>query len=129
MAYILIVEDDKDLARATQQILELEGYQVTTADNGEEGLSAQRGKLPDLVITDFEMPVVDGVEMVRRMLIEDCGRENIPVIIVSGFPEIDKLAARIGTPYFLAKPYELDIFLKIVGQALRERSPPRRKAA
>ena len=52
--------------------------------------------------------MLDGPAMVYRLFVEDLGRENIPVILVSGHPNLPRIATAIGTPYFLAKPFEMD---------------------
>ena len=80
--------------------------------------------MPDLVVLDVEMPVLDGPGMVTRMLVEDAGRERIPVVLVSGVVELSSVAERVGTPYALAKPFDPTALLALASQALRERRPP-----
>lgn len=67
LAKILIVEDDKLLGYIMQLTLEGEGYAVMTAANGREGYAAYRSFKPDLVVTDVDMPEVDGLEMIRQI--------------------------------------------------------------
>jgi CheY-like chemotaxis protein len=97
---------------------------VRTASNGCEGLAALDAGLPDLIVLDIEMAVLDGPGMATQILIIDMGRETIPIVLVSGFVELPSIAERIGTSYFLAKPFRLDAFLDLVAQALIERRPP-----
>jgi DNA-binding NtrC family response regulator len=125
MAYILIVEDDKDLAWTMSQLVSAGGYETAVAGNGEEAIRALEKRLPELVITDIEMPVLDGESMALRMLLEDCGKEDIPILVVSGFPDIERVARRIGTPYFTPKPYNFDELLALIARALKERLAPR----
>jgi CheY-like chemotaxis protein len=67
LAKILIVEDDKLLAYIMQLTLEGEGYAVVTAANGREGYAAYLPFRPDLVVTDVDMPEVDGLQMMRQI--------------------------------------------------------------
>jgi DNA-binding NtrC family response regulator len=62
--------------------------------------------------------------MANQMLLEDQGLEIMPLILFSGFPEIDRLAEEIGTPYYISKPFEIDDLLDLVNHALKERNPP-----
>ena len=124
MADILIVEDDPSVASILVMLLEMEGHRTRTAANGLEGLQRLQDKSPDLTISDIEMPILDGPSMCNRMLIEDHGLEKIPVILISGFPELDRLAEEVGTPYFTSKPFAIDALLNLVNRALRERASP-----
>lgn len=124
MARILIVDDDADIADALQDLLECLGHDVRTAPDGSDGLRLLRQQLAELVVLDVEMPQLTGPEMAHRMIIEDAGKENIPVLLSSGIVGLDAVAARVGTPYFLAKPADIDELLALVERALREKRPP-----
>lgn len=126
MADVLVVEDDIDLAWITGELLCVDGHEVRVACNGEEALRLLGERLPDLVVTDFEMPILNAEGLAYRMLIEDCGKEEVPIIIVSGFPDLPSVARRIDTPYFISKPYVVEELLALVGRAIVERVPPRR---
>lgn len=78
---MLVVDDNKALAFVIQQMLELQGYDVRTAENGEEGYWVYLLFRPDLVITDIQMPGRDGLELVRRIRVHDSG---VRVIYMSG---------------------------------------------
>ena len=58
------------------------------------------------------------------MLIHDAGEELIPVVLVSTRDDLTEIAKKMGTPYFLRKPCDLTIFLRLLDRALRERTPP-----
>jgi len=124
MAHILVVDDDPDVVETTALILSADGHEVDVASNGKEGLNALERALPDLLILDIEMPVLDGREMAKWMFVRDCGCERIPVLVVSGSANLKQVAELIGTPYRLAKPYHLDAFLRLVERAISERNPP-----
>ena len=125
MADLLVVEDNPDLAEPLIALLVELGHRVDAACDGKEGLKhLAAGKLPDLVLLDVEMPALDGPGMAYRMLIEDLGKDQIPVILLSGVMDLHKVAARVGTPYFLAKPYQLTPLLNLIDRAMVERCPP-----
>ncbi len=124
MADVLIVDDDGDLAEVTAMILESAGHRTRRAADGREGLDRLRERLPDVVVLDVEMPHLSGPDLAYRMLLEDAGMERVPVLLVSGCIELDEVAARVGTPYCLAKPYSIESFLASFQRALSERRPP-----
>ena len=125
MASIVLIDDDDDIRETMADLLAMEGHDVRAARNGVEGLQALDDHFPQLVVTDVEMPVLDGRAMVYRMFVENCGRENIPVILVSGTPDLRDIAAALGTPYYLAKPFPLEALNATIGRALTEAIPAR----
>ncbi len=80
--------------------------------------------LPDVIVLDVDMPVLDGPGMAHQMLLHDAGEEKIPVILVSGRSDLAQIARRMGTTYFLQKPTDFEMFLSVLGRALRERLAP-----
>ena len=125
MAHILLVEDDDDIRYLLADILTLSGHEVRTGRDGVEGLRCLDEGFPQVVVSDVDMPKLDGPGMVYRMFVENLGRENIPLIFVSASAGLRRIAAAIGTPYFLAKPFDPSALLALIGRALREGLPPR----
>lgn len=80
---ILIVDDDEAVTQTFARMLELEGYAVRTAVNAETGLRAASEHMPDAIILDLRMPLVDGLGFLRRLRAHDEQRE-VPVAIVTG---------------------------------------------
>jgi CheY-like chemotaxis protein len=125
MANLLLVDDNNDLVMSLGEILRGEGHQVRTASTGEEGLRVLRSAaLPDAVVLDVDMPVLGGAGMAHKMRSADVGEETIPIILMSGRDDLSKIARKMGTSYFLAKPPTLDAFLSLLDRALRERRAP-----
>lgn len=83
-----------------------------------------RAERPDVVLLDVEMPKLTGPEMAYEMFLHDLGWEEIPVVLMSGVMNLREVAAAVGTPYFLGKPYTLDRILALTGKALVERASP-----
>lgn len=83
MAYILVVDDEFLLAMMLTDILEDEGYEVDTVSNGEAALAAVRKKRPDVVVTDFMMPLMTGLEFAEAVR-ADAAFADLPIILVSG---------------------------------------------
>jgi DNA-binding response OmpR family regulator len=124
MADVVLVEDDDDVAFLMALFLEEDGHQVRRAPDGERGLALLSEHLPDLIVLDVEMPLLDGPGMAARMIVEDAGREQIPIILASGAVNLSAVAERVGTPYVLAKPFEPSELLALTARALEERRAP-----
>jgi CheY-like chemotaxis protein len=127
MANVLIVDDNSDTVEVTTELLESAGHRIRTGYNGEDGLkSLDAGPLPDCLVLDVDMPVLDGPGMAHQMLLHDAGEERIPILLVSGRSDLPEVARRLGTPYFLVKasPDYGTVLLEILDRALRERQPP-----
>ncbi len=120
MKDILIVEDNKDIGDIMNELLTMEGYIVRWAKNGEEGLTQMDMKLPDLILLDIEMPVLDGPGMAVKILIHDAGYEDIPIVVLSGVADIEQVAQKIGTPHHLVKPFRVETLLSKIILALED---------
>ena len=112
---ILVVEDEPDIRDAVSDLLELEGYAVQTASNGQEALElledAQEAESrPCLILLDVMMPVMDGHTFMARLL-EDGAHQRIPVVITSASPQVPE-----GARAHLRKPYELHRLLDVISQ-------------
>lgn len=124
MADVLVVDDDVDLGDMLADLLHEDGHEVRIARNGRDGLTTVQARRPDVVVLDVEMPVLTGPEMAYAMFLQDLGLEKIPIVLVSGVLNLGGVAAAVGTPYFVAKPYVMERVLAVVRKALVERIPP-----
>lgn len=121
---VLIVDDNLDLADVVAELLGAQGYEVQIAEDGERGLEMMMARAPDVVLLDVEMPRLDGPETAYRMHIHDAGLEKIPIVLSSGVVGLREVARRVGTPYYIGKPFETSSMLALVRRALDERLPP-----
>jgi DNA-binding NtrC family response regulator len=124
MADLLVIDDDGDLGELLTDLLVAQGHTVRLGRDGMEGLALLAARLPDLVLLDVEMPRLTGPEMSYRMIVNDAGQEQLPIILISGIPNLARTAEMVGTPYFLSKPYGLDDVTRVIERALQERRPP-----
>ena len=118
MPRILIVEDNPDLAYGLRTGLEIEGYDVQVAENGEAGLDRARSWNPDLVMLDLMLPGMDGYRVLK--LLRD-GGSDVPVLILTARgEEADKvLGFRLGADDYVTKPCGVLELLARVGALLR----------
>src|SRR5256886_3417240 len=101
---VLLVEDDPSVLEMYRLKLELDGYRVNTALDGEEGLKKASDLKPDIIFLDIRLPKMDGLEVLRKLRAQDKTRE-IPVIILSNYDEEDLVARglRLGAHEYLIK--------------------------
>lgn len=118
MIKLLLVEDDANLRYIVQSGLQdlIGGYEVMTADNGKEGLKAWEEFRPDIIISDIDMPVMDGLEMVRRIRETD---GDTPVLFTSALtsPKDVRKGYEIGVNNYVKKPFvpdELDAHIHAI---------------
>jgi CheY-like chemotaxis protein len=113
---VVLVEDDADLAAVTQATLQHEGLQVLVARDGLEGLALIEKVHPQVVVTDLVMPVLDGLELIRRL-----AARPAPVIAVSAVGARLRAARELGAAEVLLKPVAPEELLQSVRKAARAR--------
>jgi len=119
----ILVIDDEDLIRdLVKEMLEAEGYGVSTAANGKEGLRLYRKELPDLIITDIFMPEMEGLETIREL---QSVTPNVKIMAISGGGEKGMIsflafAKRFGALRTLEKPFSREELLTAVKELLTE---------
>lgn len=102
---ILIVEDESAFALVLCSLLREKGHQALVAGNGREGLELMRRSLPDLLVTDLRMPVMNGVEMIKAIHRERAGR--FPILVITTSPDMLK-KERIEGVEVIQKPLEFE---------------------
>ena len=118
-AHILVTDDERPIRNTLKEILEYEGYKVTTAESGNVALELISANSIDLMLLDIKMSGIDGIETLRQ--VRSSGHE-FPVVMVSGNGTIDLAveATRMGAYDFLEKPPDLNRLLVTVRNALSQ---------
>ncbi|MBN2378388.1 response regulator [candidate division WOR-3 bacterium] len=117
MAPILIVDDEIAFTTVVSKMLASQGYVAEVANSGKKALSMLESKEYDLVITDLNMPGMDGLELIRKIR-ESLGNQRI--IVVTGYPSQDSHsdAVKLGVLNYIVKPFVPDQFIEILNQAI-----------
>lgn len=118
---VLVVEDNVDIARFIAD--NLKGMQCTVVHNGKSGLETALQQMPDIIVADIMMPVMDGIEM-SRLLKRNLSTANIPIILLTAKDdkrtELD--AYKLGVDGFLAKPFDMEQLMARIHQITRSKS-------
>jgi two-component system, NtrC family, response regulator AtoC len=114
---ILIIDDDDQLRKSFEKLLQSEGYQVVTAASGESGLYVVKEQLPDLVILDVRLPGMNGLETFKAI---HSIAPRLQVIIMTAFGTTDTAieATKLGAYDFVLKPFEVPDMLELINRAL-----------
>src|SRR5688572_23635390 len=121
---ILFVDDEEQIRRLLSSFLTRRGYQVKTAVDGQEALNLLETETPDLVITDVNMPHIDGVELTRRLRAHP-RLSSMPIIMLSAKVQTDEILAGYaeGADEYVPKPIEMRILAAKVESLLRRAQP------
>ena len=117
MQTVLLVEDKESMAEMLRQTLETEGYRVTIARDGAEGIRMVRDGYYDLVISDLKLPKKDGIEVLKACKAES---PRTPVIMMTAFGTIETAvtAMKEGAYDFITKPFDTDLLLLMIRRSL-----------
>jgi two-component system alkaline phosphatase synthesis response regulator PhoP len=126
-ARILVIEDDPDMVMGLRDNLQFEGYQVTAAASGEEGLRAALKEEPQVILLDVMLPGIDGFEVCQRLRAK--GIKSPILMLTARGQEIDKVRGlELGADDYITKPFGLRELLARIKAALRrfqsEDAPP-----
>lgn len=118
---ILVVDDEVDLVETVRFSLELEGYEVLTAYNGEEALNQARKESPELILLDLMLPKLDGYK-VCRLLKFDERYKHIPILMLTAkTQEKDRaIGMETGADEYITKPFDMDELMKKVKNYLNK---------
>ncbi|MBF6595102.1 MAG: DNA-binding response regulator [Meiothermus sp.] len=118
---ILIVEDEKDIARFIELELQAEGYRTEVAYDGITGLSRFRETNPNLVVMDLMLPVMDGLEVARRVR----KTSNVPIVILTAKDRVEDKVEGLdaGADDYLVKPFSIEELLARIRAHLRRVTP------
>ncbi len=117
---VLIVDDEKNIVSSLQEILNDEGYEIATAEDGLDALEMVQSEPPDLVLLDIWIPGMDGIEVLQAI---KTYHPEIEVLVMSGHGTIDTAvkATKLGAYDFIEKPFSLNQLVLSVERALKQR--------
>jgi DNA-binding response OmpR family regulator len=118
---VLIVEDDRSLAEVLEYNLEKAGYEVFKAHDGRDGLNQAQLRLPDIIVLDVMLPVVDGLEVCRQLRASQENRNAQIIMLTAKAEETDQLVGfSVGADDYVVKPFSVRVLLERI-KALRRR--------
>lgn len=119
-AKVLVIDDDESMLELAAFHLQAQGYEVTGAKTGEEGLKLVEGDHFDLALTDLQLPDLDGIEVVKRLKETT---QDIEIIMISGYGSVAKAveATKAGAFYFVEKPIEFEELMVLIEKAIERR--------
>ncbi|MBX9749694.1 MAG: response regulator [Roseococcus sp.] len=120
MKTVLAVDDSASVRQVVKLVLGGAGYRVLEAVNGAEGLTQLKGGGVDLIVTDLNMPVMDGLTFIREARKLPVGK-GIPILFLTTESDPAKMAQakQAGTTGWIVKPFQNEQFLAVVGKVLR----------
>jgi nitrogen regulation protein NR(I) len=118
VAHVLIVDDEVNIRRVLAAMLKREGYEVTTAADGEQALAVLHKTPVHVVVTDLVMPRVGGMELLRRVAADF---PDVPVIVITAHGSVDSAVAALkaGAFDYITKPFEQDDLKNVIAKAAR----------
>ena len=121
MKKIIFIEDEPALQKTLGEVLKQEGYEVTSASDGEMGLKSIRQKQPDLILLDLILPKINGFEVLKQIK-EDVKTKDIPVIVLTNLErveDVEKVVKYGATTYLVKSQYSMEELIqkikKIIG--------------
>ncbi len=124
---ILLIEDSEDVVRLLVTLLKPLGVKIRAAADGAAAFRAAREAPPDLILTDLQLPDMDGLQAVRAIKEDDARLQRVPVVVLTGHanPENIREAVELGVVDFLVKPSFLSAAgLERIRRALEAAPPP-----
>ncbi|MBI5071216.1 MAG: sigma-54-dependent Fis family transcriptional regulator [Deltaproteobacteria bacterium] len=118
MAHVLIVDDELNIRRVLAAMLKREGYEVTTASDGEQALAVLQRSPVEVVVTDLVMPRMNGLELLQRVAVQF---PDVPVIMITAHGTVDSAVAALkaGAFDYVTKPFEQEELKKVIAKAAR----------
>jgi CheY-like chemotaxis protein len=118
---ILVVDDAPDVRQIHTRFLHGSGMEVLTAENGTVALDAARRAIPDVIVTDVDMPVMDGLDLCRHLRANDATRHVVVVVVTGDAPHQAQAAIDAGCDAVLGKPCSRTLLLATIRLLLERR--------
>ena len=115
---VLVVDDEPHVRATIREALSLEGYDVTEASNGAEALALLATVLPEVIVLDLWMPVMDGWAFRRA---QSVSHADIPVVVISALDLSSPRLEELGADALIGKPFDLDALYGAVADVLAKR--------
>lgn len=117
---ILLVDDEPNIVMLVGAYLRHKGYEIIEANNGQECIAKAESELPDIILLDNKMPVMDGLTALKNLKGLETTKD-IPVIMVTAFASKENMdrARQDGVVAFVAKPFDYIVLLEKITQALK----------
>ena len=115
---ILVVEDNTDSRDILAKLLRMSGYEVISASNGESGYAAALNEVPDLIITDINMPVMDGIQLLKKVRSDEVLSKTAVLVVTAFGGNAAREAIEAGADASTAKPFDFDGFINTVESLL-----------
>ncbi len=117
---LLIIEDDQSLASVIEYNFSNSGYDVFCARDGQDGINQARSVMPDIILLDLMIPVIDGIEVCRQLRAESTTRETPIMMVTAKSEEVDQLIGfSVGADDYVIKPFSVRVLMEKVKTLLR----------
>lgn len=113
---VLVVDDDRDLLDLMAFVLSAEKFAVKTAGDGREALGAVEQEMPDLILLDMKMPVMNGWEFAAEF--QRLYDKRAPIVVVTAAENAERRAEEIGATGWISKPFDVSQLIKIVRRCM-----------
>lgn len=117
---VLVVDDDLTVRAIVSESLQAEGFEVISAKNGDDGITAYKEHRPDLILVDALMPILDGFEFCEQL--KNLGERSIPILMITSLDDIDSVdrAFAAGATDYITKPINLSILRQRVRNLVKQ---------
>lgn len=119
---ILIIEDDRSLSEILDYNLRQDGYDTHLATEGQDGINQAKMRGPDMIVLDLNLPVIDGLEICRRLRADPVTRDILVLMLTAKSEETDQVAGfSVGADDYVTKPFSVKVLLERVRALMRRR--------
>lgn len=129
---VLVIDDDPWITRSTKMVLEAEGFDVSTASNGEDGIARARQFPPAVILLDIMMPGLDGWETLERLKVDEATKDT-PVVVFSARassrgPGDPRVSRDKGAAGFVGKPFEPSRLVELIRRHVSDQTRTKKTA-